>query len=236
MKKLVLLLMGLGSFTLNHTFAADQPRGTLMELHSCEVYAGGCVVSSEATLGGRYLLRAWNFSGGKVNGADLAGLQLAVLEAGSDNLAAERATPGQAILYLPSDATRAQTDALMAWVKSALPKLSAAKLQTRTVPIHFARDGANYTLSAGDGISARIVPLNSCVFGSCGEELWYTPRTPTTVFTVAVNSASRVTEPSLKLKWNDGGKRSVFVGRFGDTELTKNAYVTANDFCGTTTF
>ena len=228
--------MGLGSFTLYQVFAADEPRGILMELHSCEVYAGGCVVSSEATLGGRYLLRAWNFSGGKFNGTDLAGLQLAVLEIGSDNLAAEKATPGQTIVYLPSDATRAQTDALMAWVKSTLPKLSVGKLQTRTVPIHFVRDGANYTLSAGDSISAKIVPLSSCVFGSCGEELWYTPRSSTTVFTVAVNSTSRVTEPSLKLKWNDGGKRSVFVGRFGDSELTKNAYVTANDFCGTTTF
>src|SRR5438552_19081465 len=144
MKKLALLLMGLASFTLNQTFAADEPRGTLMELHSCEVYADGCVVSSEATLGGRYLLRAWNFSGGKFNGTDLAGLQLAVLESGSDNLAAEKTTTGQAIVYLPSDATRAQIDALTAWVKSALPKLSVGKLQSRTLPIHFARDGANY--------------------------------------------------------------------------------------------
>ena len=28
------------------------------------------------------------------------------------------------------------------------------------------------------------------------------------------------------------GKRSVFVGRFGDSEFTKNAYVTVDDFCG----
>ena len=228
--------MGLGSLALNCTFAADEPRGTLMELHSCEVYAGGCVVSSEATLGGRYLLRAWNFSGGKFNGTELAGLQLVVLESGPDNLAAEKATTGQAVVYLPSGATKEQGDALKGWVKAALPKLSATSFQTRTVPIQFVREGANYVLTAGDKIAAKIVPLGSCVFGSCGEELWYRPRSSTTVFTVAVNGASRVIEPSLKLKWTDGGKRSVFVGRFGDSDLTKNAYVTANDFCGTAAF
>jgi hypothetical protein len=100
------------------------------------------------------------------------------------------------------------------------------------VPLQFAKDGANYTFSAGDFISAAIVPLGSCVFGSCGEELWYKPRSSSSVFAVAVNGASRVIEPSLKLKWNDGRKRSVFVGRFGDTRLSKNAYVTADDFCG----
>ncbi len=227
--------MGFASLALNQSFATDEPRGTLIELHSCELYAGGCVVSSEATLGGRYLLRAWDFTGGKVNGTDLTGLRVAVLEAGSDNLAADKTTTDQAVVYLPVNANPAQTEALMAWAKSALPK-SHGKLQSRVVPLQFVREGANYTLSAGDFISAKIVPLGSCVFGSCGEELWYTPRSSTTIFTVAVNSASRVTEPSLKLKWTDGGKRSVFVGRFGDSDLTKNAYVTANDFCGTSAF
>jgi hypothetical protein len=232
MKKSALVLMGCASLALNEAFATDEPRGTLIELHSCELYAGGCVVSSESTLGGRYLLRAWNFSGGKLNGADLAGLQIAVFETGAENLAAEKTTAGKAVIYLPSGATQSQTDALKAWVKSALPKLSADKLLTRIVPMKFAKQGSDYVISAGEFVSAKVVPLGSCVFGSCGEELWYTPRSATTVFTVAVNSSSRVSEPSLKLKWSDAGKRSVFVGRFGDSEFTKNAYVTVDDFCG----
>ena len=43
---------------------------------------------------------------------------------------------------------------------------------------------------------------------------------------------------SVPLHWNEDelpiGVH--FVGRFGDSNLTKNAYVTANDFCGTTAF
>jgi len=235
MNQLALLLIGFGGLALNQVFGQDEPRGTLLELHSCELYAGGCVVSSEATLGGRYLLRAWNFSGGKLNGTELAGLQVAVLEAGKENLAADKATTERAIVYLPSDACPTQREALMAWVKAALPRVPADKLQGRVVPLQFARQGQSYMLSAGDLISVKTVPLGSCVFGSCGEELWYTPRSSSTVFTVAVNSASRVNEPSLKLKWNDGGKRSVFVARFGESDLTKNLYVTSADFCGDST-
>ena len=236
MKKPVLVLMVLASLGLNQSYANDQPRGTLVELHSCELYAGGCTVSSEATLGGRYLLRAWNFSGGKVNEIDLTGLQVAVLEAGKENLAADKVGTEQAVVYFPSGASPAQREALMAWAKEALPSTPGNRLQSRIVDLQFSREGASCTFSAGDFVSVKTVPLGSCTFGSCGEELWYTPRSSTSVFTVAVDSKSRVSEPLLKLKWNDGGKRSVFVARFGDSDLAKNAYVTSDDFCSTAGF
>ena len=236
MRKSVLLLMTLGSLCLNQTYAGDRPCGTLVELHSCELYAGGCTISSEATLGGRYLFRAWNFSGGKVNGTDLTGLQVAVLEAGKDNLAADKAGAEQAVVYLPSVASTTQREALTSWAKEALPAATHDKLQSRIVDLQFSRDGASCTFSAGDFISVKTVPIGSCTFGSCGDELWYTPRSSTSVFTVAVDGKSQVTEPLLKLKWNDGGKRSVFVARFGDSELAKNTYVTSDDFCSTVGF
>ena len=68
MKKMAILSMILTTLGLYSTYANEQPRGSLMEVHSCELYAGGCVVSSEATLGGRYMLRAWNLSGGSFAG------------------------------------------------------------------------------------------------------------------------------------------------------------------------
>src|SRR5215471_5968028 len=64
MKSLAFLLTALACFFCRQTLAASQPRGSMLELHSCELYAGGCVVSSEATQGGRYMLRAWHFSDG----------------------------------------------------------------------------------------------------------------------------------------------------------------------------
>ena len=52
MKKLAFLSAIFGCLSLCPAFANDQPRGSLMEVHSCELYAADCVVSSEATLGG----------------------------------------------------------------------------------------------------------------------------------------------------------------------------------------
>jgi len=31
--------------------------------------------------------------------------------------------------------------------------------------------------------------------------------------------------------WSDGGKRSVFIARFGDSQLARNTYITSTDFC-----
>src|SRR5260370_40944577 len=130
MKKMAFLAAILGCFSLCPAFANDQPRGSLMEVHSCELYAGGCVVSSEATLGGRYMLRAWNFAGGGFAGTELAGLQVALLESSTDNLAASKTLADRAIVYLPQNASVSQRKALMAWIKSSVPELKSAKLET----------------------------------------------------------------------------------------------------------
>jgi hypothetical protein len=233
MKKMAFLAAILGCVSLHPVFADDQPRGSLMEVHSCELYAGGCVVSSESTLGGRYMLRAWNFSGGSFSGTELAGLQVALLESSSDNLAASKTTADRAIVYLPQNATATQRKALLAWIKSGAPELKSAKLQTRIAPLRLEKSENGYQFSAGDTISVSASTSAACGMGSCGEELWYTPRSTTTVFTVVANRSSHVSEPWLKLKWDDAGKRSVFLAKFGESASAKEIYVTAADFCGT---
>ena len=212
--------------------AAGVPHGSLLELHSCELYAGGCTVSSEAPQGGRYMVRAWQFTGGSFAGSDLTGLQMAVLQSSYDNLAASKSRPGDAVLYLPETATPAQRQALQAWLKSSQPDLSSAMPQIRTVPLKFTSSEKGCSFSAGDFVSVSTASLESCDLGGCGESLWYTPRAATTVFTVAVDQSSRVTEPLLKLTWDDAGKRSIFLGKFGDASPARDVYVTATDLCG----
>ena len=75
MKKVAFLLTAVTCLFGHKLMAVDSPRGSLLELHSCELFAGGCIVSSEATLDGRYMLRAWNFSGGSFAGIELGGLK-----------------------------------------------------------------------------------------------------------------------------------------------------------------
>lgn len=233
MKLLAFLLTGLSCFLGRQALAENQPRGSVLELHSCELYAGGCIVSSEATLGGRYMLRAWNFTGGSFGGTDLAGLNLAVLQSSGDNLAAPKAHPGSVIVYLPQSASTTQRGALLAWLKSAQPDLDAAgKFQTHVVPIQFSKTDTGYALSAGEFVSIKTAPLESCQTGACGEALWYTPRARTSVFTVAVDRSSIVNEPLLQLKWSDAGRRTVFLGKFGEDTPAQNLFVSSADLCG----
>src|SRR3954452_8015496 len=90
-------------------FAADhQPSGKLIELHSCEVYAGGCTVSSEAQQDGRYLLQVWDLTSGSWEGVKLGGLKVAVLESSSENLADAGTRAESTVVYLPKGASAAQ--------------------------------------------------------------------------------------------------------------------------------
>ena len=231
MTKVAILLASFACCFQSGAQATEPPRGSLLELHSCELYAGGCIVSSEETLDGRYMLQAWNFTGGSFAGTDLAGLNVALLQASSENLASSKAKAGQAVAYLPQAATDAQRQALLAWVKSQQPGLT--KIQTRTVPLKLGAKGGSYFVSAAPYLSITTAPIESCDNGSCGEALWYSPRSANSVFSVAVNHSSTANEPLLKLEWKDGGKRSVFLAKFGEPGPGRDVYVTSADLCGT---
>jgi hypothetical protein len=233
MKSVCLLLAGLFALVCSQAKESDPPHGKFLELHSCELYAGGCVVSSEATLGGRYMLRAWNFNGGTFAGTDFAGLNVAVLQSSTENLAEQRTTPNQAIVYLPENATAAQRDALLAWLRSPSINLdSHCELRRRVVPIQFTATDACYSLTAGASLSISTAPLESCNTGACGDALWYNPRSQSSVFTVAVDRASNVAEPLLKLTWRDSGRRCVFLGKFGQELSARPLFVSASELCG----
>jgi hypothetical protein len=235
MKSLAFFLTALSCLLCRQTLAASQPRGSMLELHSCELYAGGCIVSSEATQGGRYMLRAWHFSDGSFSGADLAGLNLVVLQASSDNLATPEADPGSVTVYLPADCSASQRQALLAWLKSSQSDLrTVPSLQTRNVPVRFSKTDGGYSVAAGEFVSVKTASLESCKTGACGEALWYTPRTQTSIFTVAVDRSSIIHEPLLKLTWNDAGRKTVFLGKFGDNTLSPQLYVSASELCGPT--
>jgi hypothetical protein len=177
------------------------------------------------------MLRAWQFTGGSYAGTSLNGLCVAALQsAPSENLAAPDSRSGDAVVYLPQSATKAQRDTLLAWLKSSQPDFKPTQLQIQTVPLSFTKQGGSCALTAGKGISVSTAPLETCETGACGEALWYSPRSLTSVFAVEVARSSHVTEPLLKLQWTDAGKRSVFLGRFGDS-TAQNQYVTTSELC-----
>jgi Protein of unknown function (DUF1326) len=205
--------------------AADQPRGELLELHSCQLYIGGCIASSEATQDGHYLLRVWSFSGGSYGDTALSGLTVALLEVSDQNLATRRAQPSEAMIYLPQSADSTQIGALHQWLKANDPELGHINLHTRTVPMRFARTSSAFSFVAGNFIAIETKPFEPCGLVSCGESLWYTPRSSMTSYTVGVTSKAVVCEPQLALRWIEHGKNNIFEGRFGEGAADSAAFI-----------
>ena len=206
--------------------ATDAPRGELLELHSCQLYIGGCIASAEATQDGRYLLRVWSFTGGSHQGTELRGLQVA-----DQNLAVTGARPSESLVYLPQSATPAQSAALVDWLKTINPELARRKVQTRTVPMRFASARSGASFFAGDFLQVETHPFAPCGLVSCGESLWYTPRSAMTSYTVAVTSKTVVREPVLALQWIDHGKNNVFQGCFGEGTTSQATFASPALVC-----
>ena len=233
-KKLITLCISLSWLAAHSATGDDQPQGRLIELHSCEVYTGACMVSSQSELGGRTTLQVWDIAGGSWQGVNLKGLQMAVVESSSENLAVPSTRAEHAIVYLPETANTEQRNALLAWLKSRDSQLATARIQTRVVPISLTSSSERIQFRAAEFASLRTVALGDCQNRVCGESLWYEPSTPTSLFTVALNEDSQVNEPLIKLTWSDFGKRSVFLACFGVTETAQNQYVQPLDWCGPT--
>ena len=178
------------------------------------------------------MVRAWDFSGGSFNGTDLSGLQVAVLQSSADNLAEKDSKSGEAIIYLPQGATEAQRQALSKWIKVSQTDLHPSKIQTRIVPLQFIKSDQGYSFTAGNFVSVKTASMSQCAMGNCGETLWYQPRAQTSLFTVAVNHGSKISEPLLKLRWDATGTRDIFLARFGDTVAARNLYVSIAELCG----
>ncbi len=202
MKTVALILGGLVWMAASASRVSEPARGDVLELYSCEVFTGGCTASSEATLEGRYAVRAWHFTGGA-----LSGLTVAMLQVADENLAARPTSPAQTVVYLPDCATESQREALLSWIHA------RGNVTTRIVPINFTRDDLTVSLTAGSFLRVNTGPLRECDHGGCGESLWYKPIS-TTTFAPAMNRHSAVDEPALALRWLENGRRSAFIGQF----------------------
>jgi hypothetical protein len=190
-----------------------------VELHSCEVFAGSCVVSSEANAAANYVLRVWQFDHGSFKGVPLSGLTVALLEKGDKNLAVTENRASDAVAYLPPGLSAAQRTALLDWAR----EKTAATLNdshVKVVPLQAQLALENVTFSAGHDIAFSAATPLACDLGGCGQMLWYEPRVAATSFVVDEVGQSRVVEPLLSMQWMDHGRQTLFVGRFGDPEVT----------------
>lgn len=204
----------------------NAPRGRLVELHSCELFAGSCVVSSEVGLQSHYALRVWQFDSGKFDNVALSGLTVALLEKSDANLAEADQPARDAVVYLPTGISAVQKAALTDWARAnTTVKLTDAGV--KQLPLQAQIADSKVSFSAGSDIVFTGGTPPVCNVGGCGERLWYEPRSETSSFVVDQLTESRVIEPLLSLRWMDHGRRTLFVARFGYPDQPVSA------ICGT---
>lgn len=197
---------------LQACFGAD-PSGEFVELHTCDLYTGGCTASSESTLLGRQLFRAWSISEGTWDNQNLAGLKVALLEVGSVNLAEKGALAEKAEVFIAQGLAPAQKEALLSWVIS--QGITAASTRVAEAEITYQRSGRAANVTIGDSISLSTVAIGKCSSGACGQALWYEPQVKHSSFEVVASRVSKIRDSFLKFLWTDRNRPNVFLASFG---------------------
>ena len=198
-------------FVVSQLCSAAELSGEFVELHSCDLYTGGCTASAESTLLGRQVFRVWSIESGEWNGQDLTHLKVAVLEKGSKNLAEKGALADTAKIFVPKGLAQAKRDALSSWAVAQHPLPPATPMIE--VEINYQRSGQEAAVTVGDTVSLTTMAIGRCSSGACGQALWYEPQVSHSAFEVVASRTSRIQDATLF--WADHDRPNVFLASFG---------------------
>ena len=203
------------------TLWAEKPRvtGEYVEARTAEVFAGGCIMNSEAETMGRQAIMAWKITTGTVNGVVLDGLTVAAVVAGDRNLGmrelgGEQPTAVKAIITVDPRATMAQRDALVQLARDLSRGLITYVVRVDVAPVRFATSQKYVEVSVPDNSIQLTVNKEMKHDPNCGAMQWFKP------FTAMAESAMGVAEihafngQGLGTKWSAPDKRSAFFGTF----------------------
>ncbi len=192
--------------------------GEYVEARTAEVFAGGCVMNSEAETMGRQAVMAWRITSGSYRGVALDGLTVVAAVAGDRNLGmrelgGEEPTAVRAIITVDLRATPAQREALVALARDLSGGLITDVVRVDTAPIRFATTRHYIEVSASDTVQLTV-NKEMTHDPSCGAMQWFTPFTAITPAAMGVADVHAFSGAGLGTKWSAPGKRSAFWGNF----------------------
>jgi hypothetical protein len=200
--------------------ADDRARltGEYVEARTAEVFAGGCIMNSEAETMGRQAVLAWRITSGAFDGVPLDGLTVIAAVAGDRNLGmremgGEAPTAVKAIITVDPRATPAQRTALVALVREFTSGLITQVVRVDTAPMRFATSAKYVEVSAADTLLLTI-KKEMTHDPSCGAMQWFKPFTQMTQSSMGVAEAHAFSGIGLGTKWSAPDKRSAFWGTF----------------------
>lgn len=210
----VAALLGIASTPM----LADNARisGEYVEARTAEVFAGGCIMASEAETMGRHAVLAWKIDRGSFNGVALDGLAVVAAVAGDRNLGIAEIGGGaahvKAAVYVDARANAAQRLALVAMASELSQGTVANIVEVTPAPISFSTEGHVVNVSTAD--VALSVDKHMVHDPTCGAMQWFHAFVPSAHAEMGVALAHAFSGSSLGSKWSDPNKRSAFFGNF----------------------
>jgi hypothetical protein len=191
--------------------------GEYVEARTAEVFAGGCVMSSEAETIGRQAVMAWRIAKGSYDGVSLDGLSVVAAIAGDRNLGirelgGEAPSEVRAAIIVDERATAAQRRSLVKLVTAMSDGLMQDIVQVTTAPIRFASSARQVEVSTGDAKLA--VQRHVHHDPNCGAMQWFHPLAAGTDASLGMTETHVFSGRALGTRWSDPNKKSAFVGSF----------------------
>jgi hypothetical protein len=192
--------------------------GDYVEARTAEVFAGGCIMNSEAETMGRQAVMAWRITTGTYRGVVLDGLTVVAAVAGDRNLGmrelgGEAASVVRAIVTVDLRATPEQREALVNLARELSGGIITEVVRVESAPIRFATTTKYVEVSASDTVQLTV-DKEMKHDPSCGAMQWFHPFTSLESSAMGVADTHAFSGAGLGTKWSAPGKRSAFFGTF----------------------
>ncbi len=190
--------------------------GTYAEARTAEIFAGGCVINSEAGTAGRQALMAWKVGRGSYDGVTLDNLSIVAAVSANRNLGIQELggakAETKAVVYVDQRSSNAQRSALIAMVRELSNGIVNTVVQVHPAPIEFTETAHTIHVAAGDALLDVNKHMNHDE--SCGDMQWFHPLSTLANATMGATSRHAFSGSGLGTKWSDPDKKSAFFGSF----------------------
>jgi hypothetical protein len=197
--------------------AAGPVTGEYVEARTAEVFAGGCIMSSEAETIGRQAVLAWSIDQGTYGGQRLDGLRVVAAVSGDRNLGireigGEAPSYVRAAVYVDERADRWQREALVRLAQELSRGLITEVVSVSAVPIAFDSTRDRVQVRAGE---AALTVSRTVEHGpACGAMKWFSPFSVVQESNLGYTLEHAFTGRALNTRWSAPNRRSAFVGTF----------------------
>lgn len=191
--------------------------GDYVEARTAEVFAGGCIMNSEAETMGRQAVMAWKIDRGSYRGVSLDGLAIVAAVNGDRNLGMRElggAAPEhvRAALIVDARASEPQRAALVAMARDLSKGIVEDVVSVTPARIVY-RDDENRIAVTAPGVELTV-NKQLTHDPSCGAMQWFRPLTTVQDGALGVAEAHAFSGTGLGAKWSHPNKRSAFFARF----------------------